>query len=256
MRLAHRFDGPRDAPVLVLSNSLGTTTELWDLQVPDLAERFRVLRYDHPGHGESEFDPGPFTVDGLAEGVLELLDELGIEQISFCGLSLGGMVGMSLAVQAPERVERLALCCTAAYLGPPDGWAERARLVRTEGMEPIVEAVLARWFTPAFSDAAPDTVVRFRETLSSISRDGYAACCDAIGEWDARSDIHAITAPTLVIVGEEDPVIGPDHVQEITRAVQGASVARIPNTAHLANVERPDAFTAAVLAHLVTEVTA
>jgi len=146
MILAHRLDGPAGAPVLVLSNSLGTTVGLWEAQLPELLPRFRVLRYDHPGHGDSPVAPD-LTVEDLAERVLELLDSLELERVSFCGLSLGGMVGMALALRSPERLDRLALCSTAAYLGPPEGWYERARIVRARGLEPIADSVLSRWFT-------------------------------------------------------------------------------------------------------------
>ena len=189
MTLDHRLHGPEGAPVVVLSNSLGTTQELWERQLPALAEHFRVLTYDHPGHGSSPLPEPPCTVESLAHGLLALLDELEIERVSLCGVSLGGMVGMALALDAPERVERLVLACTSAYLGPPEAWAERARIVRADGMEAIADVVVGRWFTTALAREEPETVARFRAMLTATPPEGYARCCEALGAWDARERI-------------------------------------------------------------------
>ena len=250
MSLTHHLVGPETAPVLVLSSSIGTTSELWDAQLPDLLPRFRVLRFDHPGHGASPLPAGPLTVEGIADSVLGLLDELEIARVSFCGLSLGGMVGIALSLAAPSRIERLVLACTAAYLGPPEGWRERARLVRRDGMEAIADSVLARWFTSAFRSAEPETVARFRQTLVSSSPEGYAACCDAIAAWDARERLHDIGAPTLVVVGADDPVTTLEHAAPMGREIRGARIVTLPAAAHLANVEQPEAFNRALLGHL------
>lgn len=250
MSLAHLIDGPEAKPVLVLSNSLGTTWELWDSQLGDLARHFRVLRYDHPGHGRSEAPSGPITIEALAEGVIELLDRLELERVSFCGLSLGGMVGMALALHAPERVDRLALCCTAAYLGPPEGWHERARMVRAGGTAAIAKRVLERWFTQRFRDESPAIVGRFRETLEAMPREGYAACCEAIASWDARTSLGAIRAPTLVISGADDAATPPDDGAFLTESIPAAESVILPDAAHLANVEQPELFNRALLEHL------
>ncbi len=240
----------------MLSNSLGTTQELWEQQVPALAERFRVLTYDHPGHGSSPLPERPCTVESLAHGLLALLDELAVERVSLCGVSLGGMVGMALALAAPERVERLVLACTSAYLGPPEGWAERARIVRTEGMEAIADTVVGRWFTTARAREEPETVARFRAMLASTPPEGYARCCEALGAWDARATVAAIAAPVLVIAGEEDPATPVAHAELIASRVAGSRLVVLERAAHLANVERADAFNAAVLEHLGQEVVA
>ena len=215
MTLDHRLHGPAGAPVLVLSNSLGTTQQLWERQLPALAERFRVLTYDHPGHGASSLPDEPCTVGGLARDLLALVDELGIERFSLCGVSLGGMVGMTLALEAPERVERLVLACTSAYVGPPDGWSERARIARAEGMAGLVDAVVGRWFTPEFERDDPKTVARFRAMLAAIPAEGYARCCEALGAWDARDRIRAIAAPVLVVAGEDDPATPVEHSEAL-----------------------------------------
>ena len=254
MSLSYRLRGPEHAPVLVLSNSLGTTQELWERQVAVLADRFRVLTYDHPGHGASRLPEDAPTVERFAGGLLGLLDELGLERVSLCGVSLGGMVGMALAVDAPERVERLVLACTSAYLGPPDGWSERAKIVRTRGMEAIVDTVVGRWFTPALEGEEPETVARFRAMLAATPPEGYARCCEAVGAWDARERISAIAVPVLVVAGADDPATPVEHAELIASRIPGGRLQVLDRAAHLANVERSDAFTSAVLEHLGQEV--
>lgn len=254
MSLAHRLDGPGGAPVVVLSSSLGTTQELWSRQLPELVERFRVLTYDHPGHGASALPEQPCTVEAFAHGLLELLDELGLERVSLCGVSLGGMVGMALALEAPERVERLVLSCTSAYLGPPEGWAERARIVRAEGMASIADTVVGRWFTPELARGEPETVARFRAMLAATPPEGYARCCEAVSAWDARERISAIAAPVLVVAGKDDPATPVESAELIASRIPGARLHVLERAAHLANVERAEAFTSAVLEHLGQEV--
>jgi 3-oxoadipate enol-lactonase len=256
MSLEHRLQGRPDGHVLVLSNSLGTTQELWDRQLPELAERFHVLTYDHPGHGASDLPERPCTVEALAHGLLELLDELDVGRVSFCGVSLGGMVGMALALEAPERVERVVLSCTSAYLGPPETWAQRAQTVRTDGMEAIAGTVVGRWFTPEFARTEPETVARFRAILASTPPEGYARCCEAVGAWDARERISAISAPVLVVAGAEDPATPTEHAELVASRIPGARLHVLEGAAHLANVEQAEYFTQAVLEHLAQEVAA
>ena len=252
--LDHRLRGPEGAPVLVLSNSLGTTQELWAKQLPALAERFRVLTYDHPGHGVSDLPQEQPTVESLTSSLVTLLDELGFERVSLCGVSLGGMVGMTLALQEPERVDRLVLACTSAYVGPPEGWTERARIVRTRGMEAVADTVIGRWFTPELQDEEPQTVARFRAMLAATPPEGYARCCEALGAWDARERVSAIAVPVLVVAGEDDPAISVEQAQLVASRVPGARLRILERAAHLANVERAEAFTNAVLDHLGQEV--
>jgi 3-oxoadipate enol-lactonase len=172
----HLLEGSEDAPVLVLSNSLGTTLGMWDEQAPALGERFRLLRYDHRGHGGSPVPPGPYKIEDLGRDVLVLLDRLEVERISFCGLSIGGIVGMWLAGEAPERAERLVLCCTSARFAP-DTFDSRARTARAEGVSAIADAVVERWFTPAFHTSRPDVVEWARRMLLDSPAEGYVACC-------------------------------------------------------------------------------
>jgi 3-oxoadipate enol-lactonase len=248
VRLNYRFDGPEDAPVLVLASSLGATHAMWDANVEALSRRYRVLRYDHRGHGESEVPPGPYTVGELAGDVVALLDELGLERVCFCGLSLGGAVGMALALAAPERLERLVLCCTAAKFGTPDGWVERAQLVREQGLEAIVDAVLERWFTPKLREEQPELVAEFRRTFLGTPREGYAACCDALRDWDVRQRLPEIQVPTTCVAGADDPSTPPSDLELLAHEIPNATLIVIPDARHLANVEQAEAFSLAVLA--------
>ena len=252
--LEYRLQGPGDAPVLVLSNSLGTTQELWARQLPLFAERFRVLTYDHPGHGASDLPEERPRVESLTSTLVSLLDELHIERVSLCGVSLGGMVGMTLAIQEPERVDRLVLACTSAYVGPPEGWVERARLVRTRGMEAVADSVVGRWFTPELQEEEPQTVARYRAMLAATPPEGYARCCEALAAWDARERVSAIAVPVLVVAGEDDPAIPVEQARLVASRVPGARLRVLQRAAHLANVERAEAFTNAVLEHLGQEV--
>jgi 3-oxoadipate enol-lactonase len=249
MKLAHRFDGDPGAPVLLLSGSLGSTLAMWDPQLP-LAERFRLLRYDHPGHGSSPPASGPLTIDDLGGAVVDLLDELELERVSFCGVSLGGMAAMWLASRAPDRIERLVLCCTAPRLGPPEFWEERAELVRGEGMAAVADTVVGRWFTPRFHETQPAVVDRHRAMLLATDPDSYARCCEAIRDLDLRNDLSAIDAPTLVIAGAEDPSTPAEHAEKIAGGVHGSRLVVVPDAAHLANVEQADAVNRAMLDHL------
>lgn len=255
MSVAYRIDGSEGRPALVLSNSLGTTWELWDGQLPALERDFTIVRYDHPGHGRSETAGGTLTVEELAEGVVELLDALELERASFCGLSLGGTVGVALALQAPERLERLVLCCTSAYFGDPERWYERARLVRAEGTAVVSERVLERWFTDEFRARETATVTRFRTMLERTPPDGYSACCEAIARWDARSTVGEITTPTLVIAAEDDVATPPADGAFLARSIPGGELAVLSGAAHLANVEQPYHFERALLGHLLIPAT-
>jgi 3-oxoadipate enol-lactonase len=237
LRLHHRFDGPETAPVLVFSNSIGTALELWDAQVTAFAGPFRMLRHDQLGHGRSEVPPGPYTVELLGRELLALLDDLGIARFSFCGLSLGGAVGMWLGANAGDRLDRLVLAGTSAYFGPPERWIERAETVRAEGMAPLVDATMGRWFTPAFEGTE-----LFRQTFLATPPEGYAACCDALRDWDFRGELGTVSAPTLVLVGSDDPATPPDQAKAIADGIPGACLTEIPRAAHLLNVEQADRF--------------
>ncbi len=243
MTLHHRSDGDGDR-VVVLGGSLGSTLELWDPQIPALATRFRVVRYDHPGHGGSPLLETS-DVAAISREVIRLLDELELARVSYCGLSLGGAVGMRLALDAPDRIERLVLCSTSARFATPEFWQERADTVRGEGVQAVADVVLERWFTPAFGD-----VRRYREMLLSISPEGYARCCEAVRDWDVRGALGDVSAPTLAIVGADDPSTPPQELQAIVDEIPDARLLVLDDTRHLVNVERAQEFNDALLAHL------
>ena len=243
MSLSYRIEGEGDGTV-VLSGSLGSTIAMWDLQVPALTNDFRVLRYDHPGHGRSA-PAESASIESFAEQLVTLLDELGLDRVHFCGLSLGGAVGMALARDSPERIERLVLCCTALRFATPESWDDRAQTVRSEGVEAIADAVLERWFTPGFAD-----VLRYREMLVSTPAEGYARCCDALRAWDARGTLGSVLAPTLAIAGADDPSTPAAELEAIVAEIAGAQLHVIDGVRHFVNVERPDAFNNVLLEHL------
>jgi 3-oxoadipate enol-lactonase len=249
--LASSLEGPRGAPVLVLGNSLGTSRAVWERQVPALAARFRLLRYELPGHGGSSSAAGPYTISRLGAGVLKLLDQHDIEHAAYCGISLGGMIGMWLAACSPDRIGTLGLVCTSAYLPPASDWLARAVQVRAAGMTSIVEPSLGRWFTPAFAAREPEVTAAFGADLERTDPEGYAACCEAIAAMDLRPLLGSVTAPTLVISAAEDPATPPAHGALIARAIPEARLRVIRGTAHLANVGAPGEVTAALLDHLL-----
>ncbi len=248
--LNYVLEGPEDAPVLVLSNSLGTAMGMWDAQAPALRERFRLLRYNTRGHGGSPAPTGPYAIEDLGRDVIRLLDRLGIERASFCGLSVGGMTGMWLAAEAPERVERLVLLCTSALLGPRSVWDERIATATEQGMAALVDGVIERWFAPAFRAENPEVVGKMARTLRETDPGGYAGCCAAIRDMDLRDRLPSIAAPTLVVSGAEDPATPPEHGRLIRDVTPGARFEVVPDAAHIANVERPERITRPILTHL------
>ena len=250
VEIAHDVAGPTDAPVLVFSNSLGSTPEMWDEIAPPMAERLRVVTYDHRGHGRSPVPPGPYDLADLGGDVLAMLDRLGAERVHWCGLSLGGMVGMWLAINAPERIDRLVLCCTSAKLGPASMWVERAAAVRAGGVESIADAGIERWLTPGFIEREPEATARVRAMLVATPDEGYAECCGVIERMDLLDQLGAIRAPTLVIAADDDPATPPDHGQRIAAGIPGARFEVVSGARHLAAVEQPTPMTALIEEHL------
>ncbi len=245
-RIAWRADGPSDARVLLLSNSLGTDMDMWFRQVDAFAGQFRVLRYDARGHGASGATPGDYSLDRLGRDALALLDALGVARIDFCGVSLGGMIGQWLAWRAPERLGRIVLSNTSAFMGPPAGWQTRIDAVRRDGMAVIADAMLPRWLTERFAALRPDVATALIATLKATDPQGYAGCCAAIRDMDLRPTARLVTTPALVIGGSEDPATPPGHAIALADHLQGAILLMLP-AAHLANIEAPDAFNEAVL---------
>ncbi|MEP9395222.1 3-oxoadipate enol-lactonase [Gordonia sp. VNQ95] len=252
VEVAAYVSGRDDAPVVVLSNSLGSDHRMWDAQLPELEKHFRVVRYDTRGHGASPVPAGPYSIDDLADDVIALLDRLGVASAHVVGLSLGGMTAMRLAVRNPDRVNRIGLLCTAAYLPPATGWTDRAATVRAGGSGAVADAVLTRWFSPGFlaDDANSDRLDHFREMIAATPSEGYAGCCEAIATMDQRADISAITAATLAIAGADDPATPPEMLAAIADSVPDAKLLVVDDAAHLANAEQPDTITPALIEHL------
>jgi 3-oxoadipate enol-lactonase len=241
-------DGPEDAPVVVLANSLGATRGMWDPQVPALAERYRVVTYDMRGHGTSPAPGGPYTLDDLVDDLVALLDRLGAQRAHVAGLSLGGMVGLRLAAREPARVHRLAVLCTSAKT-EPQGFLDRAAAVRANGTAPIAPAVVGRWLTPAYAAEHPDLVARLEAMVAGCDDEGYAACAEVVARIDLRADLARIAAPTLVISGAEDQALPPAHQQAIAEGIAGAELLTVSPGAHLSNLERTLEVTGALLTH-------
>jgi 3-oxoadipate enol-lactonase/4-carboxymuconolactone decarboxylase len=243
-------EGPADAPAVLLLGSLGSTVGMWEPQVAALAQRFRVVRCDLRGHGQSPVPAGPYSLDDLVDDVVALLDRLALPSASVVGLSLGGMVALRLAARAPERLERLAVLCSSALLGPATGWTERAALVRARGTAAVAEAVVDRWFTAALRAREPGVVEQMRAMVAATPPEGYASCCEAIAGMDLRGDLVRIVAPTLTIAGDQDPATPPEHLAAVAAAVPGAVALVLPQAAHLASWEQAVAVNAALLLHL------
>lgn len=249
VRLHYTLDGDAARPVLVLSNSLGTCLDMWGPQVAAFARHFRVLRYDTRGHGRSEVTPGPYTLPQLGADVIALLDHLGIERAHFCGLSMGGLTGMWLATAFAARIDRLVLCNTAAFIGPPENWTRRAEAVERDGLASIAEAVVEKWLTPPHAARHPEQVAQLRAMLCATPDAGYAANCRAIRDADFRADVARIAAPTLVIAGTGDMPTPPRDGQYLAQAIPGARYVELA-AAHLSNLEQIEPFTEAVLSFL------
>lgn len=242
VELHYRLDGPEKAPVLVMSNSLGTDLGMWEPQMPVLAEHYRVLRYDTRGHGQSGLSPRPYQVDRLGRDVLTLMDGLGIDRAMFCGLSMGGMTGIWLGIHAPQRFSRLVLCNTAAKIGTPEVWNTRIATVEKGGMAAILNGVIQRWFTEDFIKLHPTSVKAISDMLLATAPEGYCAACAAVRDMDQREAIAVIRLPTLVIAGAHDLATPARDGRFVANAIPGARYAELP-AAHLSNVERVEEFT-------------
>jgi 3-oxoadipate enol-lactonase len=248
-RVHYRLDGSVRAPVLVLSNSLGATLSMWDPQVPALSRRFRLLRYDTRGHGLSTGPEGPYTIEALGGDVMEMLDALRIERPHFCGLSMGGLIGLWLEIHGDGRVNRLVVCNTAARVGTAETWNSRMAAVRDGGMKTVTPGLLERWFTTAFREKSPAVIGSIEKMLLKAPADGYLACCAAVRDADFREAATKVKAPTLVISGASDPVTPPAEGKSLAEKIPGARYVEL-DAAHLSNVEAAEKFNDAVLKFL------
>ncbi|ONI76563.1 3-oxoadipate enol-lactonase [Kribbella sp. ALI-6-A] len=251
MRLNHQATGPLDAPVVLLASSLGTTHAMWAPQLDALAKSFRVVAFDHRGHGDSDAPPGPYTIEDLGNDVLELLDTLEADQASYVGISLGGAVGLWLAQNAPDRFHRFALLCPPVNpAANAQMWTDRARQVREEGTQAIVEQTLGRWFLPEYAEAHADEVEVIRQQLLSTPDEGYAACCEALSTLDLTPGLDSITAPVLVVTAEQDTSIPPETVIPLATTIPGAHLEIVEDAAHLVTYSHADRINPLLLTHL------
>lgn len=248
-RINYKLEGREEAPVLVLCNSLGTTLDMWRPQMPALLEHFRVLRYDARGHGQSWVTPAPYSIAQLGGDVLALLDQLEVRQAYFCGLSMGGMIGVWLGVNHSERFLKLALCNTGAKIGSPQTWNTRIDQVVREGMEAIAPAVIDRWFTAAYQAKAPQNVETVRQMLLHTDRIGYTGSCAAIRDMDLREAMANIQLPVLVMAGTHDQSTPPQDGKLIAERIAGARYVEL-DAAHLSNWEQTELFNQHLLAFL------
>jgi 3-oxoadipate enol-lactonase len=245
-------EGPQGAPVLMQSNSLGTTLHMWDAQVAPFTQHFRLVRYDRRGHGKSGVPKGPYTMERLGRDVLAVLDGLGVKKINWCGLSMGGMVGQWLGANAPERVERLVLTNTSSFFPDKNGWNERLKLVEEKGIAAFAAPNMARWFTKGFLEREPQKVAGIQAMFAATPLEGYLACGAAVRDMDHRDLLPRIKAPTLVIAGKHDGATPPEANEYISSHIPGAKFALV-DAAHLSNIEQSEAYTQAVLAFLLAK---
>jgi len=255
VRLAASLDGPDGAPVLVLANPIGTTRALWAAQVPVLREHFRLLSFELRGHGEpgvrSAAPPGPYSIAELGTDVLGLMRDHGVTAAAYCGISIGGMIGLWLAANAPERITSLVVCCAAITPMPSrQAWLDRAALVRSGGMAAISEMIPPRWFTADFIARQPEAVSAVMDMLLGTDPQGYAGCADAIADLDLAPALGSIKAPTLVLAGAEDPAAPPWQGARTALGIAGGRLTVIRGTSHLAPYQTPGPVTAAILGHL------
>lgn len=247
-----QLSGPEDAPLVVLSHSLGSSGIMWEQQVRELVERYRVLRYDTRGHGGSDAPAGPYSLDMLGDDVVAMLDVLDIERGHWVGISMGGMIGQNLALRHPERLASLVLCDTTSRV-PEQArsmWDERIATAERSGLGPLCEETLERWFTPPFLAADGPEIRSIREQFLATPTSGYVGCCQAIRELDYTDRLGGISLPVQLIVGAEDPSTPPDASRVIQAQISGAALTLVDNAYHLCNVEQPAAFNRALLGFL------
>lgn len=244
--MSYTLEGPSDAPVLMFSNSLGTTMSLWENQARALLPHYRILRYDTRGHGESPGASNGLTLARLGQDVVDLLDQLQLDKVSFCGISMGGIIGLWLGIHARDRLQQLVVANSAARIGTAEGWRSRAAQVAEQGMNGVADGAAGRWFTPEFISRAPVLVDAMVSDLRHCSPQGYAACCTALADADLREQVSRIEAPTLIVAGRHDPVTTVADARFLQDKIAGADYLELA-ASHLSNVEASDAFTAGLV---------
>ena len=244
--IAYRFDGPQDGRVLLVVNSLMANYSMWDWNVPALADRYHVLRYDKRGHGQSGVVPGPYSIAQLADDAIGLLDALKIEKVHFMGLSIGGMIGQQLGARYPERILSLSLCNTASEMPPRSLWEDRFQTARSQGLASLVDGTIGRWFTAPFVERALQDIEKVRQMILATNVEGYIGCGSAVRDMAQSTMLLKIKAPTLVLSGRHDPACTVDQGIVLNRLIDGSKMVIIEDAAHLSNIEQPALFNQAV----------
>jgi 3-oxoadipate enol-lactonase len=250
VEIAYRFDGPKNRRVVMMSNSLMSDLTMWDVTVPALVDRYRVLRYDTRGHGHSGTTPGPYSIALLADDAVGLMDALGIERVHFVGLSMGGMIAQQIGARYPERVHSLSLCDTASEMSMRSVWKERLAIVRSEGVAGLMDSTIQRWFTASFIASDPLAIEKVRRMILATGPEGYIACGSAVRDMAQTTMLLQVKTPTLVLVGRKDPACTVEHATVIHRLIDGSQLVVLEDAAHLANIEQPQAFNQALRAFI------
>jgi 3-oxoadipate enol-lactonase len=245
LRMRYEWSGLVSGPVLVFSHPLGTDLTMWDGQAADFGKRFRVLRYDKRGHGGSSSPAGPYTIEQMGRDAVALLDFLKLDEVNYCGLSIGGQTGMWLAANSPERLNKLILSNTAAKIGNDDGWNARIDAVTKGGVKGVAKVVIDRWFTPDFQAKAPAEIEKIRSVFERSDASGYIACCQAVKTFDFRERIGSVRVPTLVIAGTHDPATPPGDTKSVADRIAGSKFVEL-SASHLSNIEQREKYSAAV----------
>jgi len=240
------IEGSEGAPVMILSNSLGTNLHMWDDQMPEWSKHFRVVRYDRRGHGKSGVPKGPYSMEIFGRDVLAIADSLKIKKFNWCGLSMGGMVGQWLGANAPERIEKLILSNTNFNYADKAPWNDRIKLIKEKGLASLVDPNMERWFTKGFRERAPQAIAKIKAEFLATDPIGYVACCEAIRDMDFTASNPTITVPTMVIVGSQDPATPPAAGEAIAKQIKGAKLVAL-EAAHIANIEQPKIYAETVI---------
>jgi 3-oxoadipate enol-lactonase len=246
VEIAYRFDGPESGRVVMMSNSLMSDHTMWDVTVPALSDRYRVLRYDTRGHGQSGTTPGPYTIELLADDAVALMDALGIRRLHFVGLSMGGMIAQQVGARYAERVYSLSLCDTASEMPPRSMWAERFAIAQSQGVAGLVDSTIQRWFTAPFIARDPQSVEEVRRMILSTGTEGFIACGSAVRDMAQTTMLLQVKTPTLILVGRLDPACSVEKAEVIHRMIDGSQLVILEDAAHLSNIEQPQAFNAAL----------
>ena len=250
VELAYRLDGPENGHVVMLSNSLMSNYGMWDVTVPALTDRYRVLRYDTRGQGRSGATPGPYSIEMLADDAIGLIDQLGIRRVHFAGLSMGGMIAQQIGARYADRVYSLSVCDSASQMPPRSMWEERLLTAQTKGAAALVDLMIQRWFTPPFVARDPDTIEKVRRMIAATPVEGYIACASAVRDMAQTAMLLRVKSPTLIVVGRQDPACTVEDSIVLHRMIDGSEMVIIEEAAHLSNIEQPRAFNHALRAFI------